>query len=62
MNIVIALLIILLVAVIAFYIIKILPLDQQIKNIATLVVGVIVLIALLYQLLPLVGVHLPVNP
>jgi hypothetical protein len=60
MNVVIALLIILLVAVIAFYIIRILPLDAQLKNVVTVIVGVIVLIALLYQLLPLVGVPLHV--
>ena len=58
MNVVIALLIILLVAVIAFYIIRMLPLDTQLKNIVTIIVGVIILIALLYQLLPLAGVPL----
>lgn len=59
MGIIITLLIILLVAVIAFYIIKMLPLDATIKNVAMLIVGVIVLIALLVQILPMAGV--PVN-
>jgi len=58
MNVVITLLIILLVAVIAFYIIRLLPFDAALKNIVMIIVGVIILIALLYQLLPLVGMPL----
>ena len=57
MEIIITLLILLLVAVIAFYIVRLLPFDQSIKNIILLIVGVIILIALLAQILPLVGVY-----
>src|SRR5262245_32593897 len=61
MNIIVALLIILLVAVIALYIVRQLPLDQAIKNVALLVVGIICLIAVLIQVLPLVGVAVPIS-
>lgn len=56
MHIIVALLIILLVAVVALYIIRELPLDPKIKNVAILIVGIICLIAVLMQVLPLVGV------
>lgn len=56
MHIIIALLIILLVAVIALYIIRQLPLDPPIQKVALIVVGIICLIAVLLQVLPLVGV------
>jgi len=62
MAIVITLLIILLVAVIAFYIVRLLPFDPALKNIVLLVVGVIILIVLLAQLLPLVGVPWGLTP
>jgi hypothetical protein len=58
MSVIITLLIILLVAVIAFYIVNQLPFEAQLKNVIMMIVGVIILIALLYQLLPLAGVHL----
>ena len=61
MNVIVTLLILLLVAVIAFYIIRLLPLDAALKNIVMLIVGVIILIALLYQLLPLVGMPLQLH-
>ena len=59
MDIIVALLILLLIAVIAFYIVQQLPFEAQLKNVILLIVGVIILIALLYQILPLAGVHLP---
>jgi len=59
MNLIIVLLIILLAAVISFYIIRVLPLPTDVKNIAMIVVGVIFLIALIVTILPLMGVHIP---
>jgi hypothetical protein len=59
MNLIIVLLIILLAAVIAFYIIRVLPLPADVKNVAMIVVGVIFLIALIVTILPLIGVHIP---
>ena len=56
MGIIIALLVILIVAMIAFYIVRQLPLEPGLKNIILVVVGVIILIALLSQLLPLAGI------
>ena len=61
MNLIIVLLVILLAAVIAFYIIRELTLPQNIKNIAGLIVGVILLIALIVTLLPLIGVNIPAD-
>ena len=60
-EIIVTLLLIALVAVIAFYIVRMLPFDQSIKNIVMLIVGVIILIALLAQILPLVGVNIGVG-
>ena len=58
MNLIIVLLILLLAAVICVYIVKQLPLDPGIKNIALLIVGVIFLIAVIAVILPLVGVNI----
>lgn len=58
MNLIIVLLILLLAAVIAIYIVKQLPLDAGIKNIALLIVGVIFLIAVIAVILPLIGVNI----
>lgn len=58
MNLIIILLVILVAAVIAIYIVKQLPLDPGIKNIALLIVGLIFLIAVIATILPLIGVNL----
>lgn len=57
MNLIIVLLILLLAAVIAIYIVRQLPLDPSIKNIALLIVGIIFLVALIAVILPLVGIN-----
>lgn len=59
MNLIIILLVILLAAVISFYIIRELTLDPKVKQIAQLIVGIIFLIALIVTILPLIGVNIP---
>jgi hypothetical protein len=59
MSLVVTLLIIALVAVVAFFIVQQLPFDAKIKQIVSLIVGVIILIWLLKVILPLAGVDVP---
>lgn len=57
MNLIIVLLIILVAAVIAIYIVKQLPLEPGIQRIALLIVGLIFLIAVIITILPIIGVN-----
>lgn len=62
MGIIIALLIILVAAAIAFYIVRQMPMDTQLRNIALLVLGLIFLIAIVMVVLPLIGINVPYYP
>lgn len=59
MHTIIALLVILLAAVIAFYIVRAISLPADVARVAMLVLGVIFLIAVVVVVLPLIGVAIP---